>query len=115
VTNVLERGTPRVCVNARKGRACVISSVGSFGDNVFRIGMTRRLAPLGRVRGLGDASAPFDFEVHVMIYSADAPPWRTSSSPDSESGRQLVNPRKELFSVSIDEIEALVQERGLQV
>ena len=51
----------------------MISNIGSFGENVYKIGMTRRLEPLDRVRELGDASVPFEFDVHAMIYSDDAP------------------------------------------
>jgi len=100
----------------RSGHVYVISNVGSFGDNVFKIGMTRRLEPLDRVRELGDASVPFDFDVHAMIYSEDAPTLENEfQSRFRERAVNLVNPRKEFFSVSIDEIEAAVQERGLQV
>jgi len=55
----------------RADHVYVISNVGSFGEDIFKIGMTRRLEPLDRVKELGDASAPFD--VHAMIYSEDAP------------------------------------------
>ena len=57
----------------RAGHVYVISNVGSFGDDVYKIGMTRRLDPMDRVRELGDASVPFRFDVHAVIYSDDAP------------------------------------------
>ena len=57
----------------RRGHVYVISNMGSFGDNVFKIGMTRRLEPYDRVKELGDASVPFRFDVHAMIFSDDAP------------------------------------------
>jgi len=57
----------------RSGHIYVISNLGSFGENIFKIGMTRRLEPLDRVKELGDASVPFPFDVHAMIYSDDAP------------------------------------------
>ncbi|MEZ9687755.1 DUF4041 domain-containing protein, partial [Vibrio atlanticus] len=57
----------------RRGHVYVISNVGSFGEEVFKIGMTRRLEPMDRVKELGDASVPFSFDVHAMIYSDDAP------------------------------------------
>lgn len=57
----------------RRGHVYVISNIGSFGDNVFKIGMTRRLEPMDRIKELGDASVPFSFDVHAMIYSEDAP------------------------------------------
>ena len=57
----------------RAGHVYVISNVGSFGEHVFKIGMTRRLDPLDRIRELGDASVPFEFDVHAMIFTEDAP------------------------------------------
>ncbi len=57
----------------RSGHVYIISNIGSFGEDVYKIGMTRRLEPLDRVRELGDASVPFSFDVHAMIYSDDAP------------------------------------------
>ncbi len=57
----------------RRGHVYVISNIGSFGEEVFKIGMTRRLEPMDRVKELGDASVPFSFDVHAMIYSEDAP------------------------------------------
>ena len=55
-----------------------ISNLGSFGENVYKIGLTRRLDPLDRVKELGDASVPFSFDVHALIYSDDAPALETS-------------------------------------
>ena len=57
----------------RSGHVYIISNIGSFGENVYKIGMTRRLEPADRVRELGDASVPFRFDIHAMIYSEDAP------------------------------------------
>lgn len=57
----------------RTGHVYVISNIGSFGEHVFKIGMTRRLEPKDRVRELGDASVPFEFDIHAMIFSDDAP------------------------------------------
>ncbi len=57
----------------KSGHIYIISSIGSFGDQVFKIGMTRRLEPLDRVKELGDASVPFPFDVHAMIFSENAP------------------------------------------
>lgn len=59
--------------NKRAGYVYVISNIGSFGDDVYKIGMTRRLEPMERVDELGDASVPFKFDVHAMIFSDDAP------------------------------------------
>lgn len=62
----------------KAGHVYIISNVGSFGEDMFKVGMTRRLEPLDRVRELGDASVPFSFDVHAMIWSKDAQPWKTS-------------------------------------
>jgi hypothetical protein len=57
----------------RRGYVYIISNIGSFGEDVYKIGLTRRLEPLVRVKELGDASVPFSFDVHGMIFSEDAP------------------------------------------
>lgn len=67
----------------RSGHVYVISNVGSFGDGVFKIGMTRRLDPMDRVWELSDASVPFDFDVHAMVYCEDAPALETGSTGTS--------------------------------
>jgi hypothetical protein len=94
----------------RSGHVYIISNIGSFGDQVFKIGMTRRLEPLDRVKELGDASVPFPFDVHAMIYSADAPTLETGLHKRFE-GRQinLVNTRREFFNVTLDDIERAVR------
>lgn len=58
--------------NIRAGYVYVISNVGSFGPGIVKIGLTRRLEPMDRVRELGDASVPFGFDVHTLFFSADA-------------------------------------------
>lgn len=94
----------------RSGHVYVISNIGSFGEHVYKIGMTRRLEPLDRVKELGDASVPFAFDVHAMIYSADAPKLeRELHQCFSDHQVNLVNSRKEFFRVSIDQIEAAVK------
>lgn len=97
--------------NGKAGNVYIISNLGSFGNNVFKIGMTRRLNPQDRVNELGDASVPFKFDVHSFIFSDDA------SSLETELHRRLndkrvnkVNTRKEFFYVTIDELEDLVTE-----
>lgn len=90
----------------RAGHVYVISNVGSFGDNIYKIGMTRRLEPLDRVKELGDASVPFIFDVHAMIYSDDAPSMEKSLHKSFDSKRvNLVNNRKEFFNVHMNDIE----------
>ncbi|MDF1486920.1 DUF4041 domain-containing protein [Tessaracoccus caeni] len=58
--------------NIRAGYVYVISNIGAFGDHMVKIGMTRRLEPMDRVKELGDASVPFGFDVHALFFSEDA-------------------------------------------
>lgn len=100
----------------RSGHVYVISNLGSFGENVFKVGMTRRLEPMDRIRELGDASVPFDFDVHAMVYSVDAPTLEGEFHTFFEAQRiNLVNPRKEFFAVSIEQLEAFVRHRNLNL
>lgn len=104
--NVLEREQ-----NTRAGYVYVISNIGSFGDDIYKIGMTRRLEPMDRVKELGDASVPFEFDVHAMIFSEDAPALETilhNTFKDNQVNK--VNPRKEFFKVKLDDIEKVVKE-----
>ncbi len=90
----------------RSGHVYVISNVGSFGEDVYKIGMTRRLNPMDRVTELGDASVPFRFDVHAVIYSDDAPGLETKLHRAFHHRRvNLVNERKEFFRVALEEIE----------
>ncbi|AVQ34847.1 DUF4041 domain-containing protein [Staphylococcus kloosii] len=96
--------------NTRAGYVYVISNIGSFGEDIFKIGMTRRLEPYDRIKELGDASVPFSFDVHAMIFSDDAPKLENilhKHFRDREINK--VNHRKEFFRVSIDEIESVVK------
>lgn len=80
----------------RSGHVYVISNIGSFGEHVYKIGMTRRLDPLDRVRELGDASVPFQFDVHAVIYSEDAPALEATLHHAFQHRRiNRVNERKE--------------------
>ena len=94
----------------KQGHVYVISNIGSFGENVFKIGMTRRLEPMERVKELSGASVPFDFDVHAMISCDDAPALEKTLHDHLESYRiNRVNLRKEFFRVAlsriIDEVE----------
>ncbi len=90
----------------RMGHIYIISNLGSFGENVYKIGMTRRLEPMDRVKELGDASVPFVFDVHAMIYSDDAPALEKALHHSFNLNRlNLVNSRKEFFNVRLEEIE----------
>jgi len=93
----------------RSGHVYVISNLGSFGEGVYKIGMTRRLEPLIRVKELGDASVPFGFDVHAMIYSEDAPTLERALHSEFDGLRvNRVNTRKEFFRVSLADIRKAV-------
>lgn len=96
--------------NKRAGYVYVISNIGSFGENVYKIGMTRRLDPMERVYELGGASVPFKFDVHAMIFSDDAPTLETALHHAFENKKvNMINSRREFFNVSIEEIEKVVK------
>lgn len=96
--------------NARAGFVYVISNIGSFGENIYKIGMTRRLEPMDRIKELSSASVPFEFDVHAMIFSEDAPSLETALHKQFENNSvNKINLRKEFFNVSIDEIESVVK------
>ncbi len=98
----------------RRGYIYVISNIGSFGETVFKIGMTRRLDPLDRVRELGGASVPFQFDVHAMIYSEDAPSFEKNLHRKfADRSVNLVNMRKEFFDLHLDEIESFTKSQGM--
>ena len=96
--------------NQRAGYVYIISNIGAFGENVFKIGMTRRLDPQDRVDELGDASVPFNFDVHAMIFSDDAPALETALHKAFEDRKlNMVNTRREFFNVTLDEIKEVVK------
>lgn len=93
----------------RSGYVYIISNVGSFGEDVVKIGLTRRLDPDDRIRELGDASVPFGFDTHAMIYSDAAPALEGALHKEFADRRiNMSNFRKEFFRVSLDEVEAAV-------
>ena len=95
--------------NTRAGYVYIISNIGSFGEHVYKIGMTRRLEPMDRVKELGDASVPFIFDVHAMIFSEDAPTLENALHKAFHHRRlNKVNERKEFFRVSLEEISDVV-------
>ena len=97
--------------NGKAGNVYVICNLGSFGENVFKIGMTRRLNPQDRVNELGDASVPFKFDVHSFIFSDDAVGLENKlHNILNEKRVNKVNMRKEFFYTTIDELEKLVTE-----
>ncbi|HPG69339.1 MAG TPA: DUF4041 domain-containing protein [Candidatus Hydrogenedentes bacterium] len=95
----------------RRGHVYIISNIGSFGEDVYKIGLTRRLDPMDRVKELGDASVPFQFDVHAIVYSDDAPAMETALHRKFHHARvNAVNMRKEFFRVSLDDIRAVVDD-----
>jgi hypothetical protein len=97
--------------NTRAGYVYVISNIGSFGENVYKIGVTRRLDPQERVDELGDASVPFNFDVHALIFSDDAPALEHALHKAFETNRlNMINNRREFFHVSLEEIERVVKQ-----
>lgn len=97
--------------NQRAGYVYIISNIGAFGENVYKIGMTRRLNPMERIDELGDASVPFTFDVHAMIFSSDAPALEAALHRAFEDRRiNKVNTRREYFRVTLEEIKDVVRD-----
>ena len=98
-TSVAEREA-----NAKAGYVYVISNIGSFGKDIYKIGMTRRLEPMDRINELSSASVPFAFDVHAMIFSTDAPELESKLHQIFDKNRvNRINTRKEFFHVKIEE------------
>ena len=96
--------------NMKAGYVYIISNIGAFGDNIYKIGMTRRLDPQERIDELGDASVPFNFDVHAMIFSDDAPALENALHHAFEDRKlNMVNQRREFFNVTLDEIKDVVK------
>lgn len=97
--------------NTRAGFVYIISNIGSFGENIFKIGMTRRLEPMDRIKELSSASVPFEFDVHALIFSDDAPNLESIlHNTFREYEVNKVNHRKEFFSIPLEKIEKVVTE-----
>lgn len=93
----------------RSGHVYILSNVGSFGEGIYKIGLTRRLDPYERVDELGSAAVPFRFDVHAIIFAEDAPALEHALHTEFADRRvNLVNPRREYFRVTLDEIRAAV-------
>lgn len=87
--------------HTRIGHVYVISNEGSFGKNVLKIGLTRRLEPIQRIKELSSASVPFPFEVHAMVFSEDAPELEKKlHSAFSAFRMNTANVRKEFFRIT---------------
>ena len=97
--------------NQKAGYVYIISNIGAFGEDVYKIGMTRRLEPQERVDELGDASVPFNFDVHAMIFSDNAPALEaTLHRTFAERRLNFINNRREFFKVTLDEVKQIVKE-----
>ncbi|MDE6056341.1 MAG: GIY-YIG nuclease family protein, partial [Lachnospiraceae bacterium] len=97
--------------NMKAGYVYVISNIGAFGKDVYKIGMTRRLDPQDRIDELGNASVPFNFDVHAMIFSDDAPALEAALHRAFEDQKlNMVNHRREFFHVSLDEIKKVIKD-----
>lgn len=97
--------------NQKAGYVYIISNIGSFGEDVFKIGMTRRLSPEERVDELGDASVPFNFDIHAMIFTENAPALENALHKAFENRKvNMINQRREFFNVTLDEIKTVVKE-----
>jgi hypothetical protein len=100
----------------KRGYVYVVSNVGSFGDGVYKIGLTRRLDPMDRIWELSDASVPFDFDVHAMIMAEDAPALERKLHRHFLLQQvNKVNHRKEFFRASIAELRAELESIGIEV
>ena len=96
--------------NQKAGYVYIISNIGAFGENVYKIGMTRRLDPQDRVDELGDASVPFNFDVHAMIFTEDAPALENALHKAFDDRKlNMINERREFFNVTLEEIECVVK------
>ena len=99
----------------RSGHVYIISNIGSFGEDVYKIGMTRRLNPLDRVKELSDASVPFSFDVHSMIFSEDAPKLENELHKIFSNNQvNKVNSKKEFFRVDLKDIREQLEKMGIE-
>ncbi len=99
----------------KRGHVYIISNVGSFGENFHKVGLTRRLDPTERVVELGDASVPFPFDVHAMLWFEDAPALETALHRRFvEKQVNKVNKRKEFFQVRLKDLKDVVDELGIE-
>ena len=102
--------------NTRAGHVYVISNVGALGDRVIKIGMTRRLDPLDRVKELGDASVPFGYDIHALVFSDDAVQLERNLHERFRERRvNLVNLRREFFYAKPDEVRQALEEQNSAV
>jgi len=99
----------------RRGHVYIISNIGSFGENTYKIGLTRRLEPMDRIHELGDSSVPFEFDVHALIFSEDAPALETQLHKHFVTMQvNKVNHRKEFFRVDLKHIREEIEKLGIE-
>ena len=99
----------------KQGHVYIISNIGSFGENILKIGLTRRLEPLDRIKELGDASVPFQFDIHAMIHSDNAPNLEKELHKAFNKERvNKVNYRKEFFNIRLSDVKTKIQELKLE-
>jgi hypothetical protein len=109
-----ERATSQAQIT-RAGYIYVISNIGSFGEGICKIGMTRRLEPMDRVVELGDASVPYRFDVHTLAFVDDAPKLEKALHKVFDSKRvNKENYRKEFFFVAPDEVKTVMNKIGVK-
>ena len=113
---ILHQKALSMAQQTRAGYVYIISNIGSFGENVHKIGLTRRLNPMDRIDELSNASVPFPFDVHAFIYSDDAPALEAKLHQIfSEKRVNAINYRKEYFNVTLEEIKKVIQGMGLEI
>ena len=101
--------------HTRMGRVYILSNIGSFGPDICKIGLTRRINPEDRITELSGAAVPFEFDCHAMIASKDAPSLETAlHKAFSDKRVNLANLRKEYFRVSLDEIQQWLKSNGYE-
>ncbi|ENU83820.1 hypothetical protein F974_01171 [Acinetobacter sp. CIP 102159] len=97
----------------KMGYVYIISNIGVFGENIYKIGLTRRVDPFERINELSDAALPFRFDVHAMIYSENAPELESKLHKHFNDRRiNKVNYRKEFFEAKLEEIKEIVEQLG---
>ena len=102
-------GVEERVANIRTGYVYVISNIGSFGESVLKVGLTRRIDPEERIQELSDASVPFKFDIHAIIFSADAVSLEKQLHQELDKHRlNKVNTRKEFFSTSPAHVKELL-------
>lgn len=113
---ILHQKALSMAQQTRAGYVYIISNIGSFGENIHKIGLTRRLNPMDRIDELSNASVPFPFDVHAFIYCDDAPALEAKLHQTFSDKRvNAINHRKEYFNVTLEEIKKAIQNMGFDI